>query len=94
MYWSRARGAQRGLIRSKPKNNSPACSGHSSAPQVHALRPGTGGIALFAAQVMLPHRSYDASCLRLARTIGKALSGNARSNNTEAIVITDVSFTP
>ncbi|GBP78620.1 hypothetical protein EVAR_80630_1 [Eumeta japonica] len=43
---------------------------------------------------VLPLRSYDASCLRLARTIGKAQSGNRRLNNTEAVMIADISFTP
>ncbi|GBP64670.1 ATP-binding cassette sub-family A member 5 [Eumeta japonica] len=47
--WNRGLEAQRELIRSKPKSNSPAWSGHSSPPRVYALCLGTGGTALFTA---------------------------------------------
>ncbi|GBO98941.1 hypothetical protein EVAR_341_1 [Eumeta japonica] len=44
-------------------------------------------------QAMLPHRSDETSGLRLARTIVKVQGGNTRSNNVEAAVIADISFT-
>ncbi|GBP35298.1 Ancient ubiquitous protein 1 [Eumeta japonica] len=64
------------------------------ARQVREVLPRVPLDAVLRDLAMFSLRLYDATYLRPPRTIAKAQSDTARSNNAEAVVIVDISFIP